>query len=128
MLHEVPQEADSVVFACELAASDTPYCIMPYLVQPSGAVEMHPELAVRISIYADVPFTLGDARKGADGQEHGVRADGTGCICWGYGRYPNLQNESLCWQLRLFNSLKRMERGMERQLKFLEGLQPHEVQ
>ena len=104
-----------------------PYCIMPYLVQPSGAIQMHPELAVRISIYADVPFTLGDARKGADGQEHGVRADGTGCICWGYGKYPSAQNESLCIVLRVHNSLKRMERGMERQLKYLDTLMPAQV-
>ena len=38
LLHETAQSADSIVFACELAPAETPYCLMPYLLDPAGAM------------------------------------------------------------------------------------------
>ena len=39
--------------------------------------------------------------------------------------YPSKQNEGTCIVLKLYNSLKRMEHGLDRQLKYLDGLAPH---
>ena len=129
LLHEKAQASDSVMFVCELEASETPYCIMPYLSDPNGAKDKHPQLAVRVSVYSDAPFSIGGADTGKKdelGAKCGIKPDGS-CICWGYGKYPSAQNESLCIVLRVHNSLKRMERGMERQLKYLDTLMPAQV-
>ena len=102
---------------------------MPYLSDPNGAKDKHPQLAVRVSVYSDAPFSIGGADTGKKdelGSKCGIKPDGS-CICWGYGKYPSAQNESLCIVLRVHNSLKRMERGMERQLKYLDTLMPAQV-
>ena len=82
-----------------------------------------------VSVYSDAPFSIGGADTGKKdelGSKCGIKPDGS-CICWGYGKYPSAQNESLCIVLRVHNSLKRMERGMERQLKYLDTLMPAQV-
>ena len=58
--------------------------------------------------------------------KHGMMPDGK-CICWGLGKYPTQQSESNCVIMRIYNSLKRMERGMDRQLKYLDTLTPTQV-
>ena len=98
---------------------------MPYLADTRGALEANPQLAFRLSVYSDAPFSLGDAKAAGESEKEqcGMRADGT-CICWGYGRYPDKQSESNCVVLRCYNALKRMERGMDKQLKYLDTLVP----
>ena len=125
LLHEEAQQADSIVFAATLESSETPYCLMPYLVDPANAAANHPDLAVRVSVYSDGPFTLGDSNTGGKKENPcAMRPDGS-CVCWGYGMYPESQSASTCIILRVYNSIKKMERGMERQLKYLDTLQPY---
>jgi len=116
--NEGPIEADAVVLACELAACDAPYIIMPYLADPAGALQANPNLAYRVFVYSDQPFTLGEEEEEDEDLKCGA------CICWGMGKHPLQQNEHTCIQLKIFNSLKRMEKGLDRQLKWLETLTP----
>ena len=116
--------ADAAMLACELAPSELPYCVVPYLVNPTAALGRHPELQCRVCVYADVPFTFGDeaaAGAGGLGPLCSMAADGT-CVCWGLGRFPDQQNENSCPILQMYSSLKRMERGLDRQLKYLDTL------
>ena len=96
---------------------------VPYLLDAAAATAAHPELSCRVCVYADVPFTLSGADDAAGGAEvqHGLTADGK-CICWGLGRFPEKQTVSNCVILKIHESLKRMERGMDRQLKYLDTL------
>ena len=110
--HAGPESVDSVVFACELDASETPYVLMPYLVEPGTALEAHPQLAYRVTVYADQPFTLGTPEQGASGHECGGPSCDYDCKnCPMYGVYERL---------------KRMEVGLDRQLKYLANLAPIE--
>ena len=128
LLHQQPQADEGIYFACELEAAEAPYCIVPYLVHPTEMQEQHPHLGFQVAVYAaGAEFTLGGpaATKEAStvGEKCGMTSDGR-CICWGIGKFPDKQNESNCIQLRIFNSLKRMERGLDRQLKYLDTLEP----
>jgi len=114
---EGPVESDSVVFACELEPADSPYYVMPFLADPTAALEEHPLLAYRIYVYADQPFMLGEST--CDECK-----DGGACVCWGLGKFPDNQSESNCVMLQVFNSLKLMEGGLDRQLKYLNTLVP----
>ena len=110
--HAAAEASDSVVFACELDASETPYVIMPYLAEPARALASHPQLAYRVSVYADQPFTLGTPEQGAEGHEcGGPKCDYDCKNCPMYGVYERL---------------KRMEVGLDRQLKYLANLAPIE--
>jgi hypothetical protein len=125
--NEGPEAASSVVFACELEPADTPYCVMPFLADPAAALQAHPGLSYRVSVYSDQPFTLAPVAEEEEapgiGEGCALRSDGT-CVCWGIGRFPSKQNEGNCIQLRMYNSLKRMERGLSKQLKYLDTLEP----
>jgi len=114
--------SDAAMLACELGASDVPYCVVPYLLDPTGALERNPNLRCRVCVYADVPFTLdSDAPSGSLGEGHAMKPDGS-CTCWNLGKMPEQQNEMTCPILRVYNSLKKMERGLDRQLKYLDTL------
>ena len=123
LLQSEQATSDAVAFACELAPSETPYCLVPFLADGSHALAMHPELSCRVCVYSDVPFTLGSAEDAqeATGKGCGLTVDGK-CICWGLGRFPEKQTASNCVILKIHESLKRMERGMDRQLKYLDTL------
>ena len=84
----------------------------------------HPLLGCRVWVYADAPFSLSDAEQAATAVQHGLTSEGK-CICWGLGNYPSKQNEGTCIVLKVYNSLKKMEQGLDRQLKYLDGLAPH---
>jgi len=112
--------ADAAMLACDLAASEVAYCVVPYLLDPTAALERHPRLRCRVHVYSDVPFTLGSRDEGL-GDQHAMGADGR-CICWNLGKMPDQQNEMTCPILRVYNSLKKMERGLDRQLKYLDTL------
>ena len=105
ILHELLQNADDGVFVCELEPAETPYRIMPYLADPRAALDAHPNLAYRVSVYADQPFSLGAA-------EH---------VCGGDTCDYDCKN---CPMYNIYERLKRMEVGLDRQLKYLGSLQP----
>ena len=126
LVHKGAVSDDSVLLSCELQASDTPYIVVPYLQDHEGSLNRHPLLGCRVWVYADSPFRLSDAEQAAATVQHGLTSEGK-CICWGLGNYPTKQNEGTCIVLKVYNSLKRMEQGLDRQLKYLDGLAPHET-
>ena len=122
ILHDERAAADSVMLACGLATSEVAYCVVPYLANPKKALADHPNLRCRVCVYSDVPFTL-DSGAPKLGAEHAMKEDGT-CTCWNLGKMPGQQNEMTCPILRVYNSLKKIERGLDRQLKYLDTLAP----
>ena len=110
--HAGPEGSDSVVFACELEPAETPYIIMPYLSNPATALGANPQLGYRVSVYSDQPFVLGKPEAGAEGHE-----------CGGPECDYDCKN---CPMYNVYERLKRMEVGLDRQLKYLANLAPIE--
>jgi len=109
--HAGPEASDSVVFACELEAAEAPYILMPYLQEAGAALSAHPQLAYRIHVYSDQPFLLGTPEEGKGAECGGPSCDYDCKNCPMYGVYERL---------------KRMEVGLDRQLKYLANLAPIE--
>jgi len=93
---------DSVVFACTLEPSDAPYVILPFLADPAAALSRHPNLRYRVWVYSDSAFDLGAPHE-----------------CGG----PSCEyNCTDCPMFEMYERLKKMEVGLDKQLKYLGGL------
>ena len=109
--HAGPEQSDSVVFACELEAAEAPYTLTPYLQDAGGALAAHPNLSYRIHVYSDQPFLLGSPEEGREAECGGPSCD------------YDCKN---CPMYNVYERLKRMEVGLDRQLKYLANLAPIE--
>jgi len=102
--HAPAQPKDGVFFECVLEAAEVPYVVVPYLQDPAAARSQHPDLRYRLCVYSDAPFEIGGT--GADECKEDCDYD-----C------------DHCPMFNVYERLHKIERGLDRHLKYLSTLQ-----